>query len=111
MSARKIFDLKDDERTLQLYGDEAGDPEIYIDGAWGFMATHGICKVTTYTIAPTEEPNFERREVAVRLTMTLPVLFALRDFLNMQCKKIEDTAQDIEAAAEKDSTEAEKKET
>lgn len=109
MSAHKIFESKDGDRTIHLYGDEAGDPEIYIDGAWGFMAAQGMCKITTYTTAPTEEPNFERREVAARLTMTLPVLYALRDFLNKQCKRLDDAAQEIEAAAEKESAKSKKK--
>lgn len=109
MTVRKIFNLKEESgRIVELFGNETGDPEIYIDGAWGFNFVNGICKITTFTVTPTIEPDHERREVAARILMTPPVLFALRDYLIRQCKVIEEqllsvSAEDIQALTAKQS--------
>ena len=90
MSPRKIFETElPDGGKAHLYGSEAGDQEIHIDGAWGFTFASGACKINLYTIAPTAEKNLERREVVARITMVVPTLFALRDYLDRQCKMLE----------------------
>lgn len=91
MSSRKIFEtVLPDGRKSCLYGNETGDKEVYIDGVWGFTFTNGTCKLNLFTIAPVEDPKFERREVAIRVSMQASTMFALRDFLNNQCRVLEE---------------------
>lgn len=110
MTVRKIFETKEESgRIVELYGNETGDPEIYIDGAWGFTYVNGVCKITTYTVVPTAEPNHERREVAARIIMSLPVIFALKDYLIGQCKRLEEqipslSSEDLEIQTAKEPT-------
>jgi len=78
------------EQTVELFGKESGDLEIHIDGAWGFTYVSGACKINLYTVAPTSEENYERREVVARVSMVPPVFFAMRDFLDQQCKRLEE---------------------
>jgi hypothetical protein len=67
-----------------------GDQEIHIDGAWGLTYTAGTCKINWYTVAPVSDDQIERREVAVRITMGAPTLFALRGLLETQSKSLEE---------------------
>ena len=90
MSSRKIFSVLEGEQRTELFGRESGDLEIHMDGAWGFTYVNGACKINLYTVAPTLEKNYERREVVARLTMFPPMLFAMRDYLDQQCKRLEE---------------------
>lgn len=92
MTVRQIFETPiDDGKTARLFGKEAGDAEIHIDGAWGLTYTGaGTCKINLYTVAPNEDNNIERREVAARLTMTAQTMFALRDYLDSNCKTLQE---------------------
>lgn len=90
MSSRRIFSLLEGDKKIELYGKESGDLEIHIDGAWGFTYVGGACKINFYTVVPTSEENFERREVVTRITMLPQVLFAMRDYLDQQCKRLEE---------------------
>ena len=76
-------------QQAELYGKEFGDLEIYVDGAWGVTASSTGIKINFFTTIPTEEP-IERREVAARLVMSLNVFYQLREFLDIQCKKLEE---------------------
>jgi len=91
MTTRKIFEttLPDGKKT-ELYGKGTGDQEIHIDGAWGLMISSGNCKINLYTLVPTEDHDVERREVAARITMSIPTLFALRDFFDAQVKFLQE---------------------
>lgn len=90
MTVRKIFTTTmPDGRQAELYGKEVGDLEIYVDGAWGITASPTGVKINFFTVTPTEEAN-ERREVVARLVMSLNVFFQLREFLDIQCKKLEE---------------------
>ncbi len=88
MSSRKIFSAQEGDLKMELYGKESGDLEIHIDGAWGLTYAGGACKINLYTIAPTTEDNYERREVVARITMLPQVLFALKSYLDRQCKRL-----------------------
>lgn len=90
MSSRKIFSVLEGEQRIELFGRESGDLEIHMDGAWGFTYVNGACKINLYTVAPTSEENYERREVVARITMPPPMLFAMRDYLDQQCKRLEE---------------------
>ena len=90
MTVRRIFKSKlPDGVEAHLYSKEVGDLEIHIDGAWGLTFTRGTCKINLYTIVPTEEEGVERREVAARITMLLPTLFAMRKFFNELCDSLD----------------------
>ena len=91
MTVRRIFASKiSDTEEAHLYGKEAGDQEIHIDGAWGLTYIRGICKINLYTIVPTAEEGVERREVAARITMVVPTLLAMRQFFNELCDTLEE---------------------
>ena len=90
MSSRRIFSRQEGDQKIELYGKESGDLEIHIDGAWGFTFVGGACKINLYTVAPSSEENYERREVVARITMFPPVLFAMRTYLDQQCKRLEE---------------------
>lgn len=90
MSSRRIFSELDGERKIELFGKESGDLEIHMDGAWGFTYVNGACKINLYTVAPTSEENYERREVVARITMLPSMLLAMRDYLDQQCKRLEE---------------------
>lgn len=88
MTERLIFESRlDDDRTARLFGKEAGDTEIHVDGAWGLTYTGGgTCKINLYTVAPNEDSEIERREMVARVTMTTQTMFALKDYLDKNCK-------------------------
>ena len=90
MSSRRIFSMSEGDKNIELYGKESGDLEIHIDGAWGFTYVGGACKINLYTVAPTSEENYERRDVVARITMLPPVLYAMRDYLDQQFKRLEE---------------------
>ena len=90
MSSRKIFSELEGDRRIELFGKESGDLEIHMDGAWGFTFVGGACKINLYTVAPTAEENYERREVVARITMLPPTLFAMKDYLDQQCKRLQE---------------------
>lgn len=89
MTVRRIFETQlDDGKTALLIGKESGDTEIHVDGAWGMTFAGGICKISLFSVAPEEDPNIERREVAARLTMSAQTLFAFKEFFDRQCKTL-----------------------
>lgn len=92
MASRKVFEMElPDGKTAILYGNDAGDNEIFIDGMWGLTySSAGICKIHLYTTAPEANDRVERREVVTRLTMAALTLFAVRDFLIDNCKQLEE---------------------
>ena len=92
MTARKIFSQTQPDGTeVHLYGKDDGDNEIHIDGAWGLTYINGACKINLFSTAPTEPKNsIERREVAVRIVMAVPTVFALKDYLVDQCKHLQE---------------------
>lgn len=90
MSSRRIFSMSGGDQKIELYGKESGDLEIHMDGAWGFSFVNGACKINLYTVVPTSEDNYERREVVARITMLPPVLFAMSKYLDQQCKRLEE---------------------
>jgi len=70
MTLRRMHEAKSGDRTIQLYGDDAGVPEIFAEGIHGirFAGTH--VKINLYTVAE-ESPNLEQREMVARLVMPL----------------------------------------
>lgn len=91
MAARLLFEESlPDGKTAQLFGDDVGDNEIWIDGAWGLTVVGGICKINLYTIAPEANSEFERREVCARLTMSPILMVQLRDLLSGNIKLLEE---------------------
>ena len=90
MAERLILEMVDpDGKKLELYTNDAVAPEIYVDGAWGFKTNQSICKINLFTTSLNFEPGLERRELVTRLVMPLPALFAFRDFIVNQCKRLE----------------------
>ena len=95
MTERILFDTQlADGRKAELYEKEGGTPEVYVDGAWGFLFSRGICKINFYTVAaaltagvPAEQQP-ERREIAVRLTMNSPALIELSNYLVRQIDRL-----------------------
>ena len=90
MSSRKIFSILEGEKRLELFGKESGDLEIHMDGVWGFTYVGGACKINLYTVVPSSGDNYERREVVARITMLPPMLFAMKEYLDQQCKRLEE---------------------
>lgn len=90
MSSRRIFSMTEGERKIELFGKESGDLEIHMDGVWGFTYVGGACKINLYTVVPSSEDNYERREVVARITMLPPMLFAMKEYLDQQCKRLKE---------------------
>jgi len=100
MTDRKIFEKKlDDGRREELYENEGGSPEIFIDGAWGAaIGTDGIFKINLFTRGISSDLNVERREVAARLTMTGVTLSSLAKFLNERVQDMVEHGIDFQKA-------------
>jgi len=94
VSERQIF--SDDQGNV-LFGRSEGDLEIYVDGIWGLASTGINVKVIFYTRGlNTDGKNVipgERREVAVRLTTSIPNFVAIARYFMDQAKKLEEQAQ------------------
>ncbi|MEM6491473.1 MAG: hypothetical protein AAF684_06155 [Pseudomonadota bacterium] len=68
MTLRKMHEASVEDRTIQLFGDDAGVPEIFAEGIHGirFAGTH--VKVNLYTVAE-DQGNVEQRQLVARLVM------------------------------------------
>ena len=91
MSERQIF--SDDQGNV-LFGRSEGDLEIYVDGIWGMASTGVNVKVVFYTRGLNSDGKNvipgERREVAVRLTASIPNFIAIARYFMDQAKKLEE---------------------
>ncbi len=90
MSDRQIFT---DDKGSVLYGRSEGDLEIHVDGVWGFTRSGATAKVNFYTRALNTDGDNpvpgERREVAVRLAMSIDNFISVARYLNKQADDIE----------------------
>ncbi len=103
MTSRKIYQKKSDGKgkASALFTKEGGEPEIFVDGAWGVLYGNGVCKINLYSTAATDpEENIERREVAVRLVMSVITMRQLADFFATNVKKIEDRINELSEGKE-----------
>lgn len=101
MSGRKISEVVADGSKIELYGQEGGDREIFVEGIHGFTISGGNVKMNLYTVAPDSTPQLQRREVVGRLVMPLPQFMQFVQFSNNQAAQIQEAfAQAQQAAAE-----------
>ncbi len=101
MSGRKIYEGKQGDVLVQLYGSEAIDPEFYIDGVHGILNTGSSVKLNLYTLAVDSTADVQRREVACRLAMSTPQFVRLVDMLNAYVQQLRQQAvqaQQVEGA-------------
>ncbi|MEL6582598.1 MAG: hypothetical protein AAFQ36_02090 [Pseudomonadota bacterium] len=70
MTLRRMHEAKAGDTTIQLFGDDAGVPEMFVEGIHGirFAGTH--VKMNLYTVAE-QEPNLEQRQLVARLVMPI----------------------------------------
>ena len=70
MTLRRMHEAQTGDMTIQLFGDDAGVPEIFAEGIHGvrFAGTH--VKMNLYTVAELDE-NREQRQLVARLVMPI----------------------------------------
>lgn len=91
MSQRLLSELKsDDGKIARLYGSEEGDQEIFVEGIHGLMTSQAFVKLNFFTVAMTSDKHEERREVACRLVIPLPVFFSIAEFLSSRANQLKE---------------------
>lgn len=70
MTLRRMHEAQNGDMTIQLFGDDAGVPEIFAEGVHGvrFAGTH--VKMNLYTVAELDETR-EQRQLVARLVMPI----------------------------------------
>ena len=95
MAGRKIFEGRIAEAggmMVELWGDEVGGPEIYVEGVHGVSATGSTVKLNMFTTSPESTPQLMRRELVCRLAMPI------EEFIEF-AKFVADVAKDFERMA------------
>jgi len=91
MAGRKIFEGRIAEAggvMVELWGDEVGGPEIYVEGVHGISATGSTVKLNMFTTSPESTPQLMRRELVCRLAMPIEEFIEFAKFIG-------DVAQDF----------------
>jgi len=79
--ARKIYSIEEDGQTVELFGNEAGDVEHYVDGIHGIQQTGLGVKVNFFTLGIDTTNEYQRRETVCRLAMATPQFLQMADFM------------------------------
>ena len=90
MSGRKIYEVVNEGSKIELYGNEGGDPETFVEGIHGFTISGGNVKMNLYTIAPDSTPQLQRREVVGRIVMPIAQFMQFVQFANNQAAQIQE---------------------
>jgi hypothetical protein len=84
MAGRKIFEGRIAEAggmMVELWGDEVGGPEIYVEGVHGITATGSTVKLNMFTTSPESTPQLMRRELVCRLAMPIEEFMEFAKFV------------------------------
>ncbi|HUT51037.1 MAG TPA: hypothetical protein VM325_17030 [Alphaproteobacteria bacterium] len=84
MAGRKIFEGRIAEAggvMVELWGDEVGGPEIYVEGVHGITATGSTVKLNMFTTSPESTPQLMRRELVCRLAMPIDEFMEFAKFV------------------------------
>lgn len=84
MAGRKIFAGRIAEAggmMVELWGDEVGGPEIYVEGVHGITATGSTVKLNMFTTSPESTPQLMRRELVCRLAMPIDEFIEFAKFV------------------------------
>ncbi len=82
MSDRLISQIKEGEKTIELYESDGKNLEIYIDGIQGVMGAGSIVKFNCFARDFDHlQDGIERRSVACRMVMSLDTFISVADFL------------------------------
>lgn len=84
MAGRKIFEGRIAEAggvMVELWGDEVGGPEIYVEGVHGISATGSTVKLNMFTTSPESTPQLMRRELVCRLAMPIEEFIEFAKFV------------------------------
>jgi hypothetical protein len=84
MAGRKIFEGRIAEAggvMVELWGDEVGGPEIYVEGVHGISATGSTVKLNMFTTSPESTPQLMRRELVCRLAMPIDEFIEFAKFI------------------------------
>ncbi|MDH3475933.1 MAG: hypothetical protein OEM59_19820 [Rhodospirillales bacterium] len=84
MAGRKIFEGRIAEAggvMVELWGDEVGGPEIYVEGVHGITANGSTVKLNMFTTSPESTPQLMRRELVCRLAMPIEEFIEFAKFV------------------------------
>ena len=79
--ARKIYTIEEDGQNIELFGNEAGDKEFYVDGIHGIQKTALSVKVNFFSLGIDTTNEYQRRETVCRLAMATPQFLQMADFM------------------------------
>lgn len=79
--ARKIYTIKEEGLKIELFGDEKGDQEFYVDGVHGIQQTGLGVKMNFFSLGIDTTAEYQRRETVCRLAMAQPQFLQMVDFL------------------------------
>ena len=70
MTLRRMHEAQNGDMTIELYGDDAGTPEIFAEGIHGVRYAGTHVKMNLYTVAELSETT-EQRQLVARLVMPI----------------------------------------
>ena len=79
--SRKIFSVEEEGQLIELFGNEAGDQEFYVDGIHGIQQTGLGVKINFFTLGIDTTNEYQRRETVARLAMGAPQFLRMADFM------------------------------
>lgn len=77
-------------KTAELYDRGGPSVELYVDGIHGMGSSELTVKINWYTrgLDLVESDNVERRELACRMVMSIPVFFSVVEFLGPAAEEL-----------------------